>query len=1799
LYIRRDKHTITTRSVSSSKPKHCHELILYYIQSLFMLTLPNYQISTQIYESANSVVYRGVRNEDNHPVILKVLKEDYPTPEELTRYRQEYDITRRLADLDGVVKAYHLEKHQNTLVICLEDFGAESLKIWQEQRTFTLEELLTFAIRVTEILGQIHQKNIIHKDINPSNLILNPNTGVLKIIDFGIGTQLSKQHLRVKTPEVLDGTLAYMSPEQTGRMNRALDYRTDFYSLGATFYELFTGIVPFESTDAMELVHCHIAKQPTPPDKINPDLPNAISNIILKLLEKTAEARYQSAWGIKADLEECKLQFAKTGQISHFSLAQTDISERFQIPQKLYGREAEINTLVAAFERVASGKTEIMRVAGYSGIGKSVLVKEIYRSLTKGYFISGKFEQYRRNIPYSAVVNAFKELVQLLLTENEQQLSVWKNKLLTALGPNGQVIIDVIPEIEWIIGAQPAVPQLGPTESQNRFNLVFQNVMRVFCQPEHPLVMFLDDLQWVDSATLKLLKLVTTDTDKMAFFLILAYRDNEVFPPHPLITTLDELRDENVTINQISLKPLAFEHINQLIAESLHHNLKAVGSLTDLVRRKTGGNPFFVTQFLQTLYEEDWLHFVNPTFEQKGHWQWDIDQIEALNMTDNVVDLMIGKLKKLPETAQQVLRLAACIGNHFDLDTLSLIYESAETFQAIMPMLTKGLILPVSSLEMSGEDIQSAPLAIQQFRFLHDRVQQAAYALIDDEQKQAVHLQIGRLLKKNTPASALEEKVLDIVAHFNHSFELLTHQLERLEIARLNLMAGQKAKKATAYGAAANYFTVGRECLSKNSWETEYELTFNLYVEAVEVEYINGHHEQANPLSEIVLQQAKRLLDKVKVYNIQIRFYITQNRMQEALDTGLQVLEMLGISLLDSPPEILAVEELYTLPEMTDPTQLAALKILVCFYAPALITKPSLVPPVVFTMVHLCACGGNSPQAAFAYVFYGVILCGMGHIESGYQFGKLGLKVLEQFGAKNLKCKVHHLYNALIRHWNECAVNSIKALRDNVQVGLEIGDIEFAGYSILDYCSNIFLTGEVLEKVRQEHEHYITKLQQNKQEYSVYYAKIWAQLVLNISCDTEDKFCLNGRFFNETSIPFLQKANNFTPLFCVYLGKSMLSYWFKDYKSAVANAIQAEQYQHSMATLMPVAQHPFYYSLALLAQYPLATRCEQAEYLEKIAVNQQKMALWANNAPMNYQHKYDLVEAEKARVLGQNWKAAELYEKAIAAAKKSEYRHEEALAYELAAEFYLGRGMAKFAQTYMREAHYHYQQWGALAKVDHLETRYPHWLGTIYRQITKNYKISGTRMVSSSAKSGSQWLDLNSFMKAAQTLSGEIVLSRLLEKLMHIVIENAGAETGFLLLPQQEQWFIEAECQVESGEVKVLQSLEIDNQQLAETIIRYVIRTQENVVLNNVCLEGQFSRDPYIISEQPKSVLCVPLVNQGQLTGILYLENNLTTEAFTPESLEVLKVLSSQLAISIENALLYRTLEQKVEDRTAQLADANSQLAKTNTQLAEANEEITALNEQLKSENLRMSAELDVSRRLQQLLLPKDEELEAIDGLDIAGFMEPAEEVGGDYYDVLQHSGRVLFGIGDVTGHGLESGALAIMVQSAVRTLLANNETDPVKFFSALNQMVFHNVQRMKAGKSLTLALVDYIKNQLYLSGQHEELIIVRADGELEQIDTIDLGFPIGLEEDIAELVNQVTVPLNAGDVVVLYTDGITEAENLNKQLYGQKRLCEVLQQNWQKTAHEIRQAVIDDVRQFIGQQKVYDDITLLVLKQK
>jgi serine/threonine protein kinase len=881
-----------------------------------MIALPGIFIQNKIYESSNSLVYRGIRD-DGVGIIVKMLKLDYPSPQELTRYRQEYKIIRSL-NLEGVIKAYSQQDYQRTLVIILEDFGGESLKQWMHKRPdifcpMPLSTFLAVAIAVCDILGRIHAANVIHKDINPGNIVFNLDTGIVKIIDFGIATQFNRTNPTFKSPHVLEGTLAYLSPEQTGRMNRLLDYRTDFYSLGVTFYELLTGHLPFPTADILELVHCHIAKYPPLPHELNETIPKPVSEIILKLMAKNAEDRYQSARGIKADLESCANQLIETGQIDCIQLGFQDVADQFQIPQKLYGREAEIEALLAAFDRVAGTanvgeacrekesignsqfQVEMMLVSGYAGIGKSALVQEIYKPITqkRGYFISGKFDQFGRNIPYSAIAHALQKLVHQLLGEPDEQLLQWRSHLLRALGSNGQIIIDVIPEVELIIGKQPPIPEVGATEAQNRLNLIFQKFVRVFCSKEHPLVIFLDDLQWMDLATLKLIELMLLDEQTQFLFLIGAYRDNEVNPTHPLILTLERLRKQGAVLQEIILAPLTLESLNQLIAETLHQNPDTVRSLAELVLRKTEGNPFFVSEFLRMLYSENLFIF---DFEH-SNWQWNITQIQSEDITDNVVELMLHKLKKLPKLTQQILRLAACVGAEFNLDTLSIVCNKTPNalFLDLLAAIQDGFIQPISQL---GED-----LLIKEYKFLHDRVQQAAYALIDEAQKQIVHLQIGRNLLEKTLSDRLPDRLFEIVDHLNQGIELVTDQAERNEIAKLNLLAGQKAKAAIAHTVAKKYLATSRKWLATSSWQTNYDLTLDLYVETTEIAYLCGEFADVEQWARVVLQEAKTVLDSVKVYEVKIQTNMAQGEQLKAINTALQLLQQYGISFPEKPTQ--------------------------------------------------------------------------------------------------------------------------------------------------------------------------------------------------------------------------------------------------------------------------------------------------------------------------------------------------------------------------------------------------------------------------------------------------------------------------------------------------------------------------------------------------------------------------------------------------------------------------------------------------------------------------------------------------------------------------------------------------------------------------------------------------------------------------------------------------------------------------------------------------------------------------------
>ena len=1513
-----------------------------------MLSIVGYQVSELLYEGNNSIVYRGQRQHDNLPVILKMLKQDYPSPEALNRYRQEYDITRSLEN-SGVIKVYNLQRHENTLVIILEDFGGEALKVAGK---VSISTFLPLAIKLVDTLGEIHAADIIHKDINPSNIVWCPSSHQVKIIDFGISSRLPRENPILKNPEKLEGTLAYISPEQTGRMNRSLDYRTDLYSLGVTFYELLTGKLPFESDSALELVHCQIAKTPQPVHEIDPDIPPVISDVIQKLMAKNVEDRYQSAFGVKADLERCLDNLTSGLSDLQFELAQSDFSGKLHIPQKLYGREREVTTLLQAFERVSSGSTEMMLVAGYSGVGKTALVHEVHKPMTSknGYFASGKFDQFQKNIPYSAITQAFNGFCRYLLMENESRLINWKTKILDALGNNAQIIIDVIPDLELIIGPQPKVIEVGPAEAQNRFQMFFLNFIKTLCGQHHPFTLFIDDLQWVDSASLSLLKSIMLDKDTRYFLIIGAYRDNEVSVSHPFMITVDELQQNHVNIHTIELDNLQLVHINQLLQDSLKCQAEQSQPLAQLIHQKTQGNAFFTHQFLTALYQENLLKF---DFQQL-EWQWDVDKISAKNMTDNVVELMASKIDKLPSRTAKVLKLAACIGNQFELLLLAMLDEQDHkgTLEALHISLTQGLIQPLDENYKQLELMEKA-----RFKFLHDRVQQAAYALIDPEHKQAVHLRIGHLLLENV--TDLEEHVFNIVDQFNESISIIHDKYERIRLAELNLKAGKRAKESIAYIASAEYLRTAISLLPENHWTSHYPLTFTLYLERAESEFFSSNFKTAETLSNELLKLAVSNEDKLKVYHLQIELYGTQAEYLRALEIGFEALKLFDINLpplnevqsdtflpeMDKFKALLgdrSIDSLFDLPEMQDERAKQVLFLLSKLGDLALIGHPNSYQLLTFVGVNFSLQYGNSSHSAFAYVLLGVIFITQfrDHV-TGHRLATMGIRLIEEkYPDPQLITKEAAFFAWHINHWMANPLTNLEVAKKGFLKAVECGNLAFASYCYSVPAQPMFFAGSTdLEEIIQESDKSIEFCDAKNLTFISALSRTMKMIVLNLQGKTRNSSSFSYQIGDEI-IDEQAFINTWEVVPMVagtyYIRKLQSLCLFGHYEKALFYVPLVEKHIAGCGGHITTSEYHFYCALSIYSLYlqqPLAA--EEQRYATNLEISRAFIKKCADQCESNFFVFHCLLEAEEAHYEGNDLQAMSLYDEAIAAAKEKGFIQNEGLANELAAKFYLEKGREKVALVYFNEARYAYQQWGAVEKVKSLEERYPQWLtrkSTATETTTTLVNTLTATVWVDTQTAPSQWLDLESVMKAAQILSSEIVLSWFLKKMMNIVIENAGAERGFLLLPQEDNWVIEAEGAIDKEEVTTLQSLPIEDS-LPDVIINYVAHTKDNVVLTNAFREGLYTNNAYIQANQTQSVLCFPIVYQKQLQAILYFENNLTTGAFTQQRLNVLTMLSSQIAISLENARFVEKLETARrqaevanETKTAFLANVSHEL---------------------------------------------------------------------------------------------------------------------------------------------------------------------------------------------------------------------------------------------------------------------------------
>ncbi len=1533
-----------------------------------MLNLPGYEETNQIYTGTRTLVYRSIRPSPRQPVIIKVLRNPDPSFNELVQFRNQYIITRCL-EHPAIVQPLALERYDKGYILIMPDKGAIALSDYWHNSDQSLSNFLHIAIQLAEALHYLIQKRIIHKDITPTNILIHPETKQVQLIDFSISSLLPTEKQQLINPNILEGTLAYISPEQTGRMNRGIDYRTDFYSLGVTFFELLSGELPFTTTDPMKLVYCHIAQTVEFP--VNMQIPEVLQKIVIKLMSKNAENRYQSALGLKHDLQQCLQQLEATGKIISFELGKMDRSDRFLIPEKLYGREQEVKILLDAFVRVASpqekrvsnppltplgkggeGRAEMMLVAGFSGIGKTAVVNEVHKPILRqrGYFIKGKYDQFNRNIPFSAFVSAFRDLMSQLLGESDQNLANWKTKILAVLGENGQVLIDVIPELEHIIGKQPAAPELSGSAVQNRFNLLFSKFVSVFTAKEHPLVIFLDDLQWSDSASLNLLKVLINESETGYLLVLGAYRDNEVFPAHPLMLTLDEIQKQSTNINTLTLSPLDKKDITRLVADTLLCSTEIAKPLSELVYQKTAGNPFFSTQFLKGLHQEKLIKFNS----EKGCWQCDLTQIQQLALTDDVVEFMVGRLRKLSEVTQNVLRLAACIGNRFDLAMLTVVCEETQEEVAtdLWGALQEGFVIPETQTykffqEYQEQDIENISV---NYQFLHDRVQQAAYSLISLHQKPATHYHIGQLLLKKLSQTEQDERLFDIVNHFNFGKSLLNQKREQKKLAELNLAAGQKAISATAYQAAIEYLETGINLLGKDAWVEQYNLSLNLHRHLAEAQLSDANYEELEQTIATALQQVTSPIELADFYRIQVAQFTLQGKNEEAIQAGLMGLKNLGIEIdtnnltklveseLASVNQSLtqrSISSLLDLPTTVEPHIQATIKLLISLDGAMYITaNMELYYFTSLRAVWLSINHGNIPQSIKAYGSYGLHLVLQGQYQRGYEFGDLAMQLSYKLNSKSQRCQAGLMLGVFIQPWARSIKGAADINYESFLAGLESGEIQFAGYNLLGNIVNRLFQGDNLAEVALDLEKYILvadKIKDELVQLALAAAKVFVtKLCLDKETEKED----NSIIEVEKIIASIEASQMWFAVCIYYILRMHLCCLTENFEVGLNYAIKASKILSYVAGYPTYSSYYYYGSLILLNLYSGMSVEQQSNALQQIESNQQQLKIWSDSCSENFLHKYLLVEAERCRCLGK-LEAIELYDRAIAEAQNNEYIQEEALANELAAKFYLDWGKEKFAIGYMESAYSCYAQWGAKAKTDQLEQTYPQLLTSILQKSPQSLSTQSDFLTSSQSigtvTSTTSVFDIASTIKASQAISGEIELNVLVSKLMQILIENAGANKGVLLLKYSDNWEIITQCDRETSHLCII-SLE-KNENLPHTIINTIKRTQQTLIINNFEQNNNFATDPYFIQKQPKSLLCTPILKQGKLIGILYLENNITTEAFTPERIEVLNMLTAQAAISIENARFYHKLEIQVEQRTQHLQQTLEKLQQTQTQL--------------------------------------------------------------------------------------------------------------------------------------------------------------------------------------------------------------------------------------------------------------------------
>jgi predicted ATPase/class 3 adenylate cyclase len=1508
-------------------------------------SLSGYPLREELFRSDRTLVYRTEHPETGRPLVLKVIRDPRPSREQVLWLKREFELLGQLHGREGVVEAIEVARDREQWFMVLEDIGGQSLA--SLGRPMRVPEFLTVAVRVAASLARVHLADVVHRDINPSNLVFNRATGQVRIIDFGIATRLSRENVPFESAAAMEGTLAYISPEQTGRMNRTVDHRTDLYALGATFYHLLTGRPPFDASDPMALVHAHLARQPVPMAELAPHTPEILSRIVAKLMAKAPDDRYQSAEGLRVDLEECLRQEREVGVLGTFPLDQSHTPTRLVLPDKLYGREHETAALLAAFDRVAEGATELVLVAGYSGVGKSSVVQELYRPITarNGFFVSGKFDQFQRDIPYAVVIQALRELTRFVLTEPEVRLARWKAELLETLGPNGQVLLDVLPELELVIGPQPPAVELTSAELRNRLHLVFAQFVRVFARPEHPLTLFVDDLQWVDRASLRLLESLLADGDVQNLLVIGAYRDNEVEPGHPLLLCRDRLAALNIPVHTIAVPPLTQSHLVALVADMTGREPARAEPLAELIHNKTGGNPHFARELLRELYARDLVRI------EGGKWTWDREAIRATAITSNVVELISARLRELEPQTQRILQLAGILGNRFDLETLAVADGRGvgETWRALWPAISGGYLIVLSdAYKLLGVDIEGEvdSLAVP-LRFAHDRVQQAAHALVDEEEAVRLSWQTGQRIAARWPLEQTPTRLFDVVGHLNAGRVAAQTQQERDELARLNLLAARRARASAAFGAAYGHARLGMELLGDDAERRRYDLAMPLLTECVETAYQTADYAGMDHWYDRALAAAQDVLDTAWIQQIKTEAYNAQGRPLDALAHALDYLDLLGVSCPRQPSyddvvaemkataELLSgrtLEDLERAPDITDPAVRVAVGLICKIYSSAYVASPLVFAMVTLRQFQLVVAHGNSAVSGLSYAVYGLLMAGLADdVRAAYAFGALSSRMLDRPDTRRFEAQALHLFNCHTRMWSEHLRLCADGERRAYQVGLETGEMEFGCYGGHVASKYSFLHGHELEPLCAEMAQYTTAMRRYRQEMARNSHLPWHQAALNLTEPTERPHLLRGEVLNAAQArAALDAVNDRMAISNTLTAELILGVIFEEFADAVAAGTEGQGFLDSVLSQFNQPAHLFFDALARLERWHQVAPAERPALREAAEASLGVLRRWAEASPLNLAQKVALLEAALLAIDGSALAARDRFDEAIELCRRHEFLLDEAIASETAARACERQGRSVAARHYRQDAHDTYAKWGAATKVaameaEHATLRVAPPMGSV-APVTRG-AIGRTVRPTSSTRQG-EALDLVALVRAAQAIASEVVLSKLLRRLLGTVMEHAGAERAVLVLLEDGGPRVEAEGRAD-GDIGVLLGLPLLGEDghsiwVPEAVFNFAVRSGEAVVVDDAATSQRYANDPYVLERNTRSVMCVPIKGHGRVKGCIYLENDQLRGAFTPARVELVTLLAGQVAISIDNARLYANLEERVAQRTEQLEGRNA-----------------------------------------------------------------------------------------------------------------------------------------------------------------------------------------------------------------------------------------------------------------------------------